>query len=479
MKNSATFILVCATILTIAACGGSGGGNAGDDTHTTTRNLKGSLVTPNSNISAPASPSLNSNSDVEGSCSIGNVTICKVIATASDATTIITDTRLTECTFSLNLIVGKDYVISLVGPNPETGACDTFVATMLASSGSIFHIGSGDAIDLGNVTISDGIATFTGRFSDFLSCAILGFDDSDFDGLCDGWDGELPDSESSFDSTECESSSDCGDGEFCTACGDESGYCLSTDYVCTEGNSCGTGNKCVADLCDDPVIGYCEEVEEGEEECDADADCSWLGDGATCSDGFCSEPDDGDDNQESCTTDDDCSGDDVCDDGTCVAGCSDNSDCADLYDGENKMVCDTDTHLCGEASLADLVGDYVAVEGIGDGCVAYTYFPESETVTSPGADSLELAGTAGEGGEALCSHTQTDALADFTSDGLSFEKTGVTLDCPENEPPEDGVTTNTITFDVSTWPFELSRVVSNGLSSPFANGCGVLYEMQE
>ena len=161
------------------------------------------------------------------------------------------DESLDDCAFSLDLVVGNDYVISLVGSNASTGACDTFVATILAAAGSIFSIDDGAAIELGSVTVNgDGTATFSGSFESLLSCPELGFEDQDADGACDGWDGSLPNDEGDLSSTACTADEQCADGEYCE---ESLGYCFSDSFsACATDADCeaqfpGAGRTCSAE----------------------------------------------------------------------------------------------------------------------------------------------------------------------------------------------------------------------------------------
>jgi len=121
--------------------------------------------------------------------------VVKVVATATDGTTVIDDS-LENCVFVLPLVIGKSYVISFVDYS------DGFIASLVGSSGSIFLIGDGtETIDLSVITISDGSATYAGESPDFapVTCVSLGYIDSNDDGICDAWDGGVPDSEAMLD----------------------------------------------------------------------------------------------------------------------------------------------------------------------------------------------------------------------------------------------------------------------------------------
>jgi len=235
--------------LAIAACGGGSGSSSGSTTTgTTVRTIKGT-------ISAPAAITISSEKvAAAGTCSAYTPPICRVIATSTDGTTVM-DESLADCAFSLGLTIGKEYVISFVGTNSTTGACDTFVATLLAgTSGSVFSIRTGEGdIDLGTISVdpTTGSATFSATFTDILSCDDLGLADDDSDGMCNGADGEVPAADDFAGVVECASSSDCTEGKTCNDAGFCSDETPPTTAECTEDANCealhpGEGKVCDA-----------------------------------------------------------------------------------------------------------------------------------------------------------------------------------------------------------------------------------------
>ncbi len=206
--------------VSLVACGGSSGG----ETAATTRTMSGAIQ----GAAAMTIDSTKLAGETAGACGEFDPPICRVIATATDGTTVL-DENLTDCAFSLALLIGNDYVISFVGTNPVSGECDTFVATLLAGSGSLFNIDAGTAIDLGTITIDPATdtATFSGSFTDVLGCEEIGFDDRDDDGACDGWDGSFPDDPTDFEAIDCTADTDCPEGETCG----EFGFCSGEGTV--------------------------------------------------------------------------------------------------------------------------------------------------------------------------------------------------------------------------------------------------------
>ncbi len=155
--------------------------------------------------------------------------VAHVIALATDGTSATADV-LDDCQFTLELFVGKYYVVSFIDD------ADGFVATLLSAFGSVFPISSGaTAIDIGVVTIEGGAASFSGDYlaavdidddglvgaeddtpcgselcEEMLSCASLGYGDDDGDGLCNAWDGRIP---TANDMLGFEDDADSDDGE--------------------------------------------------------------------------------------------------------------------------------------------------------------------------------------------------------------------------------------------------------------------------
>lgn len=438
-------VMVLLGLAVLSACGGGGSDSSGSSA--TTRAVAGSFSQAGAMVAkatVPVLPQPTVSTDA-GSCSAAAGTICRVIATSTDGTMVM-DENLGDCAFSLPLVIGKSYVISVVGTNPATGACDTFLASLKTSAGSLFAVAAGDAVDLGTVSVTGGVATFTGTFGGVEGCAAMGFDDVDGDGFCDGWDGELPGSDD-FAVTACSSNSDCASGEICTACGGEAGYCIASECLCGADDECGAGMRCVADLCDDPKIGYCDYVDAGESECTADADCSWLDASATCVSGFCEGV---------------------------VSECSDSDDCKALYEGENKMICTDGT--CGAAALADLAGTYAAN---GEGTCAMggniLRAPQLETVAVASSTTLNVTGTVGSTG-ILCVHQQTTVTP--TLSGHEFVALVAGLIDPTVNSDDCTTGGDTLTFSVGTYPFTLNREVTDSLGSLYVNDCWIQYEKQ-
>lgn len=242
--KSRYLVLALALVAFFPGCGGGSSATpapAAADTRTVAGALSGSVA---ANIAVAgkaisASPTKVVSAD---SCVTNGTEICNVIATATDASTV-SDSTLSDCRFSLPLVVGKKYVISLVGPNAGGTACDTFVATIIATSGSIFDISSGSEVDIGDIVINaNGTATCSGADSSGLvgSCAASGYADSDLDGVCDWSDGEVP-SSSGERLTTCTNDSNCASGEYCSVYG----YCWTDEHhTCTVDADCGDGYAC-------------------------------------------------------------------------------------------------------------------------------------------------------------------------------------------------------------------------------------------
>lgn len=185
-----TLCLLSCIALFAAACGSS----SSTTPATTTRTLTGKVVmraAPAAALSlALPQPA---KAEVAGSCAEIDPPVCKVIATATDGTTVL-DENLTDCAFSLPLVIGSDYVISFVGTDPATGTCTKFLATLINSGSSIFSIEDGALFDLGDISIDpatgEAIAEFL--FDGLMSCAELSSTDTDSDDICDDWEEEFP-----------------------------------------------------------------------------------------------------------------------------------------------------------------------------------------------------------------------------------------------------------------------------------------------
>lgn len=183
MKAKVAFLSVIVALFAVS-CSSSSSND--QQTAATTRTIQGK-------IAAPAAAMTMVKAEVAGTCTSYDPAICKVIATATDGTTV-SDENLSDCAFSLPLVVGSDYVISFVGTDAATGACDKFVATLIAGGSAIFRIEDGTEFDLGDVTIdpTTGSATASNTFSGMASCAELDKPDSDGNGVCDDWQEEFP-----------------------------------------------------------------------------------------------------------------------------------------------------------------------------------------------------------------------------------------------------------------------------------------------
>lgn len=108
----------------------------------------------------------------------------------------------------------------------------------------------------------------------------------------------------SCDLIECTADGDCC-GELPSFCVDLQAQCEAGDtFACSQfDDNCVCNDACVENRC---VF-----------RCTTDSDCV----GGTCAGGTCVD----------CTTDDDCFGDQVCDTGSCVSGCSSTRDCPYLH----------------------------------------------------------------------------------------------------------------------------------------------------
>ncbi|NLX13754.1 MAG: hypothetical protein GXY44_08900 [Phycisphaerales bacterium] len=136
---------------------------------------------------------------------------------------------------------------------------------------------------------------------------------------------------------QCESDSDCDDGNLCTinTCG-EDGQCVTTD-------KCGEGEVC------DPDTGTCLIVCVGDEDCDDGDMCTTDAciDGVcevtavvVCDEGLFCDSDTGE--CVECVVDEDCEEGEVCEDGACVPApveCDDENPCEDSGDLCNPNVC--------------------------------------------------------------------------------------------------------------------------------------------
>lgn len=187
-----TAVIALALSCFLAACGGSSTTDATDgDNAATTRTVTGTIGTPAAAMSLSLPPP---KATVADRCATVDPAICRVIATASDGTTVL-DEDLSDCAFTLALAIGQSYVISFVGPDPATDACTRFVATLLAGSDSVLSIDAGEEIAFGTVTIDPvtGQATFTGTIEEFLACEELLQSDMDDDGVCDNFEQAVGD----------------------------------------------------------------------------------------------------------------------------------------------------------------------------------------------------------------------------------------------------------------------------------------------
>lgn len=419
-KNLVMSLLISTALL---GCGG-GGSSSSASPSSSTRTVSGSFATPSPMLiqTKQGLLPLPQFSKSAGLCAAASgQSVCRVVAMATDGTTV-TDENLGSCTFSLALTTGKNYIISFIGTNPATSACDVFLANLSIQASSLLNIQSGDAVDLGTISMSGQNATCSGSFSDITTCAALGLNDADGDGFCDGWDGEAPASDD-FSATGCQSSSDCTGGAICTACDGASGYCLSSDYVCTSAHSCAVGERCILALCSSPGIGYCDYADSGETECTTDSDCSWLGSGATCSSGFCQAASGG------CTVNSNCADSEVCTSGACVT--------------------------------LNLNGDYISDLNTGTGCdlqADYALFPQTERVSGQSGLTISIVGLVAPAG-AECSHDSASVA--LTRGDADVHATGVALNCPEDSlAGNSNSTRNTITFNTSSTPTTVTRTVT-------------------
>jgi len=192
---------------------------------------------------------------------------------------------------------------------------------------------------------------------------------------------------------ECTEDNDCDPGEVCGA-----GNTCAT--VCESNDDCDTESGIFCSLgCGDTVVSYCFEP------CSADGDCA---EGFACDTSFCPggrgickavTP-------TSCTDNDDCDGDEVCDTVAeiCVPACTDNTDC------EVGFVCNPNTNLCQTG---------------GGGCTDNDQCGEGETcqgnVCTPVETCEGQLDCYNEGTELFCAETSssTNTCVD-TSCGVSF-----------------------------------------------------------
>ena len=132
-KHLVTFCLIF--LFGLAACSGASTGGAEAGNPPSARALAGTLPLEESACQADG-----------------------VVATDSSGETITADVA-SDCSFSIELTIGKAYVVSFI-------KSDSFVASMIFNNGpgtlpsSVLVVSSGEAaILLGNITITDGVAT--------------------------------------------------------------------------------------------------------------------------------------------------------------------------------------------------------------------------------------------------------------------------------------------------------------------------------
>jgi hypothetical protein len=193
-RRRMTALTVVLAMALFAGCGGSSGTGDGGGDAATTRSVQGT-------IGGAAAQVLDASKEgAADSCTAIDPAICKVIALATDGSTVYDDT-LSDCTFSLPLVIGSDYVISFVGL-ADDGTCSRFVATLIAGGESVFSIEAGNDVLLGTITIDPATGQATASemasYEDMLiGCAELGVMDSDGDSICDTWDDMMDDEGSS------------------------------------------------------------------------------------------------------------------------------------------------------------------------------------------------------------------------------------------------------------------------------------------
>ena len=300
--------------------------------------------------------------------------IMRVIATATDSTTVIDDS-VEDCSVQLELTEGNDYVISFVNSDGE------FIATLVADYGSVIQIEGGTTvIDLGNITIEEGRATFSGEYLDYIdsdddgvvdsadetpcgdqecsslySCEYFGFSDSDDDDICDQWD-------TIDDSLEEEAEEEVASDYDADGIIDDNDNCpMTANADQADADSDGTGDSCDTDSDGDGVVN-------ASDNCPSTANADQLDTDSDDDGNECDTDDDGDsalDVDDNCVlisnasqvdTDSDGSGDecDADDDNDAVADASDNCPKA-----SNASQTDTDDDGDGDACDTDDDGDGV------------------------------------------------------------------------------------------------------------------------
>lgn len=231
-------VIALALSLLLAACGGSSSTddatNGGSNTTAATRLVTGTIGTPAAAMSLSLPPP---KATVADRCSAVAPAICRVIATATDGSTVL-DEDLSDCAFSLALAIGQNYVISFVSPDPATDLCTKFVATLVAGGDSVLSIDAGEDIAFGAITIDPvtGQATFTGSIEELLACEELMQSDMDDDGICDSFEQAVADDLADDDGT------DDGDGTYDQS--DLAGTYVITDIV--DSASCDDTNDAMA-----------------------------------------------------------------------------------------------------------------------------------------------------------------------------------------------------------------------------------------
>lgn len=205
-------------------------------------------------------------------------------------------------------------------------------------------------------------------------------------------------------STDCDDSSECGPGEFCSSTDDlcctrsygESNGCL---FGCQNDGDCQAGENCTRGRCqlacatnaDCPSSAYECSATRCERSCQVDGDCS---PDENCELGLC---------VAGCAVDDDCGQGRICAAGACILGCDNNDDCS--FDQECQPDGTCDVPGSGSLQCGAELGNrcvFITESGVGGGNLGG--LAGADAICKARADASSLSGMSGRMWQAWLSH---------------------------------------------------------------------------